>query len=297
MAPQVEISDAVEESAIVPDVTFSNTKALFEQIDDARENSDTDSLVVGHISVNEFRAMEAERERRGRRSRFFFLPDLACLMVTIPTRHHERAHLEMYDCIQDVIKDMGLADQWRHDGGATFDPPGDASGSGEGDSSGGPSSRRDPHDDAFWPTLVIEAGVSQTLPWLRIKAKWWLTASNFHMKVVVLVKLLVATSTIQIEQWVAELSRPQRPGATTTRASHAANQPVVKQEVLMHWVGPLPLLQTPLNRRTLSNFRVKGAPLVLRFKDLMDRPPVPAAGEHDILISEVRLQRMAMRVW
>ncbi|KIH86394.1 hypothetical protein SPBR_08898 [Sporothrix brasiliensis 5110] len=277
MAPQVEISDAV--------------------LDTARENSDTDSLVVGHMSVNKFRAIEAERERRGRRNRFFFLPDLACLIVTIPTRRHERAHLEMYDCIQDVIKDMGLADQWTHDGGATFDPPGDASGSGEGDSSGGPSSRHDPHGDAFLPTLVIEAGVSQTLSSLKTKARWWFTASNFHMKVVVLVKLLVATSAIEIEQWGAELSGPQRHCATTTRASHAAKEAVLKQQVLINWVGPLPLPQTPLNRRALSDFHVQGAPLVLRFQDLMDRPPVPAAGEHDILIPEVRLQRMAKRVW
>ncbi|EPE05346.1 dead deah box dna helicase [Ophiostoma piceae UAMH 11346] len=293
----VEVPEDELASSIVPDVMFTSSDALFWQLKAVLRNSDMDSLVVGQVSADTYRALKAKRDRHGYHYRFFFIPDVACIIVTCPTLHHERAHLEVYARVYSALMRMGVEDQWTHSGSAELDAQGGASGSGQGDSSGGPLSRRDQVDDDFWPTLVVEAGASQSLPSLRIKARWWFAASNFHMKVVVLVKLIAATFTIQIEQWVAEARGPQRHGATTTWAGRAAKQPVLEQQVSIDWVGLSPLNQTPFNRRALANFRVVGAPLVLRFEDLMERPPVPAAGEHDVVISEANLQMVAKCVW
>ena len=277
---------------------FTGSSALFQQLKAVPRDSDMDCLVVGQVPAETYRALKAERDRCGYKYRLFFLPDVASLIVTIPTLRHERAHIQFYASVYNALMHMGVRrDQWDQTGSADLYAQGGASGSGQGDSSGGPSTRRDQSDDDFWPTLVIEAGATQTLPSLRMKARWWFAASNFHMKVVVLVKLIVPTFTIQIEQWVAEVPGPQRHGATTTRASRAAKQPVLKQQLSIEWVGPSPLPQTPLSRRALSDFRVVGAPLVLRFEDLMDRPPVPAAGEHDVMISEAELQMAAKCAW
>lgn len=278
-----------------PDVLFSSTKTLFRQLDALSRTGDTDSLVVGRVSVNDFRAIEARRDRSGWHYRLFFQPDPQRLIVTIPTRSHERAHLGLYGCVQIALHGMGMGDQWLPAGATTYSEPSGASG--EGDSSGGPATRDDQPGE-FWPTLVIETGLGLTLPSLREKARWWFAASSYRMKVVVLMKLIAATSAIEIEQWVTE-SKPHRQGATNTRASRAttARTPVMRQQLTIKWAGPSPLSETIRDRRTPTNFCVTGAPLVLRFEDLLERPPVPAAGEHDVVISENELQLLANKIW
>ncbi|KAL2025023.1 hypothetical protein VTK56DRAFT_25 [Thermocarpiscus australiensis] len=89
--------------------------------------------------------------------------DTNTLWVTVPTRPHERLHRKLDDYIHDAAAAMGLGDNLQSDGSTDFptQPPDTGSISiGEGDSTrtpvpprGGPNA---------WPTLVIEAGYSQT---------------------------------------------------------------------------------------------------------------------------------------
>ncbi|CAK7241300.1 MAG: hypothetical protein STHCBS139747_002760 [Sporothrix thermara] len=275
----VALNDAP--AGLVPDTLFDGVDALFDQL--AALPADCDSLVIGKVSIKSFRAIEAERDRRRRHYRLTFLPDIASVILVI-----------------EAIRDMGLQRQWVGSGAETLAALGgvSAAGQGEGDSTGGP---RRQHDGSLrvWPTLVIEAGATQTLPSLRTKARWWFAASDYAMKVVVLVKIVAATSSIEIEKWIAAGPGPQRQGATATRASRVATarQLVVDQRVLINWTGPAPLPQTPLAHRALQHFAVEGAPLVLRFQELMDRQPVVASGEHDVSIVAADLQDLAQRVW
>ena len=292
----VALNDAP--AGLVPDTLFDGVDALFDQL--AALPADCDSLVIGKVSIKSFRAIEAERDRRRRHYRLTFLPDIASVIVSIPTGGHERAHLSLFQLVIEAIRDMGLQRQWVGSGAETLAALGgvSAAGQGEGDSTGGP---RRQHDGSLrvWPTLVIEAGATQTLPSLRTKARWWFAASDYAMKVVVLVKIVAATSSIEIEKWIAAGPGPQRQGATATRASRVATarQLVVDQRVLINWTGPAPLPQTPLAHRALQHFAVEGAPLVLRFQELMDRQPVVASGEHDVSIVAADLQDLAQRVW
>ncbi|CAK7228505.1 hypothetical protein SCUCBS95973_006903 [Sporothrix curviconia] len=280
MLPQGISSTATLDGAstLVPDVLFSGVDALFQRLAAVPVSSECDGIVVGHLSAKNFRAIEDERDRRGRHYRFFFLPEAACVIITIPTGPHERAHAVMYQFVDRAIQRMGLESyQWDMIAASKFTGPGGASG--EGDSSGGPPFT---HDGSVrtWPTVVIQSGVTQTLPLLRVKARWWFAASNYHMKEVVLVKVHTATSKIQIEKWVTTVPGTQRHGATNTRASSSGRRHSCK----------------PRNR-ALADFHVDGTPLVLSFEALFERQPVSVAGEHDVLISEVDLQDLAIRVW
>ncbi|KAM7183797.1 hypothetical protein V8F33_013376 [Rhypophila sp. PSN 637] len=51
------------------------------------------------------------------------------------------------------------------------------------------------------PTLVIEAGFSQTMDELRNDMRWWFNASNHDVKIVLLVKMYLQNKEIWIERW------------------------------------------------------------------------------------------------
>ncbi|CAK7226803.1 hypothetical protein SCUCBS95973_006322 [Sporothrix curviconia] len=254
-------------AAVVPDALFRSVRALFKQL--AALPADCDSLVVGNVSVESFRAIETARPAP---------PPLPAALFAGYRMH------------------MGLDDQWVMFGAATLAALSgvSAAGQGEADSSGGPWLQHDGSVRA-WPTLVIEAGVTQTLSSLRMRARWWFTASDYAMK-----------AGRAGESHLGYLLDSNREvdcagaGAATPRcdASRAARrQLVLDQELLINWIGPVPLPQTPVAHRALEHFAVEGAPLVLRFQDLMDRQPIAATGEHDVSVPEAELQFLAHQVW
>ncbi|CAK7212919.1 hypothetical protein SCUCBS95973_001623 [Sporothrix curviconia] len=283
-------------SALVPQVRFSGVAALFETL--AALPAVCDGLVVGGVSAKAFQAIAAERDRRGRRLRLMFLPSTGCAIITIPTAPHERAHVTLYVQVARAVEDMVPVGEWEAFGATTMPMSGmSAAGQGEGDSGGGPRIRGD-GSEVPWPTIVIEAGTTQTLSSLRVKARWWFEASAYKVKVMVLVKVIRATHVLHIEKWTAAAATTPRRGATTTRASHMAQAvPTMEQLVIVRWAGALPLPQVRRLDRTFSDFQVEGAPLVLHFHELMDRAPVAGTSEQDVLISERDLQVVARQVW
>ena len=104
-------------------------------------------------------------------------------------------------------------------GTATFrvqgHPGGDGGDGGEGDSTGGPGAQRGSEES--WPTLVIEAGDSETLAELKKDMEWWFSASNHQVKIVLLAKFDYDEEQIILEKWI-EIQAPLRQGAATTRA-------------------------------------------------------------------------------
>ena len=78
----------------------------------------------------------------------------------------------------------GVLRQLSLQGSTTYD---DISSSKEGDSSYRPKSARPNKDD--WPTLVVEAGYSQSLRDLRLKANRWLSNSANSVKIVVIISI------------------------------------------------------------------------------------------------------------
>jgi hypothetical protein len=206
--------------------------------------------------------------------------DTNILIVKVPTIEHERAHILLADEVNEKLREMGLLKRslqgcgaTRYDGFIT---------SKEGDSSYKPRCRARKRD---WPTLVFEAGVSESLEELRTDAKWWLHNSDGEVKIVIIIWIRPAQKSIWIEKWCLQ---PRTPAAPATRA----NTPIATkaQELSITQNPPIP---TPAANTT--TYVVTGAPLILEFEKLLLRAPVLPEG--NVIFTAADLQALADEFW
>ncbi|KAK4144222.1 uncharacterized protein C8A04DRAFT_36857 [Dichotomopilus funicola] len=267
-----------------PTLKFTNVQDLF----DAINNSRGDFLTVTDIDLEQVSEINREREQRRSKIRFRrYDVDTRILFITIPNLLHERLHLQLYrQYIAHLVRN-DLGEAWAEIGPTTLRQQGAPRGSGgEGDSAGGPDPERSGLNS--WPTLVIEAGDSETLQELHRDMEWWFLASNHDVKIVLLVKFNHQQQQILIERWEEELL-VQGP---MTRARHAAIlqqggsfQPVKRQEI---FIARDETTDPP-------SYNVVRDPLRLEFRLLFLRHPIPP--EADVVISIQGLQRFARKVW
>ncbi|KAK0619819.1 hypothetical protein B0T14DRAFT_519949 [Immersiella caudata] len=262
-----------------PAVRFTKTQDLFDAIYHTRG----DSLTVTSIMyLTNFTKIERAREKQGRKFRFRdYDSNSQILIITITTDLHEELHKRLYDELIGQIRDMGLKNGWRNIGSAKrLTQQGHSGRSGkEGDSTGGPDPQR--AAKGAWPTLVIEAGFSQSLGSLRLAIQRWFSLSNHEVKVVLLAKF--NGTTILLEKWEEEIQ--VRPGATTTRHSFQHLTPVLRQSIT-------------ITQNTTTNpisYNVTRGALVLSFRLLFLRDP--GHGEGDFVFSLQELEEYAKKVW
>lgn len=234
-------------------------------------------MTKSEVTPRDFADLDEQREVRGRGFRWRrYYAESQILLVAIPTHAHEMLHRILYEKFHEKIPTR--ENTWRTKAATTFRRGRDR---GEGDSTGGPIPERRGHDK--WPTLVIEAGVSESLAQLRLDMPWWFAASNHDVKIVLLAKLDSSQRMITLEKWVEE-PVAARPGATTTRRSDAP-RPILQQVITIH-----------RNEATSPiSYNVTRGALVLEFGLLFLRSP--EEGEGDIIISVSDLQRYAECVW
>ncbi|KAK3364256.1 hypothetical protein B0T25DRAFT_493051 [Lasiosphaeria hispida] len=260
-------------------IRFVNTKAFWDLIN----STDQETLEFYNVSSQDFIRLEQERELRRRGIRFRrYKAEERILIILIPGMPHEQLHLKLYHEARDEIVFMGLRDAWTDCGATTF--PGRPGGSsGEGDSSGCP----DPQPDGrSWPTLVIEAGDSSSLQKLWQDMRWWFSASDHQVQIVLLAKLDRPGRRIILEKWV-ETTPPPCPGPITRAA--ALRQPNCVQNIVIDWTNGT-AAEIP------ASHIVTRGDLRLEFQLLFSRPPINP-GEGDILITTPRLQVWASKVW
>ncbi|KAK0714899.1 hypothetical protein B0H67DRAFT_513627 [Lasiosphaeris hirsuta] len=204
-------------------VRFTNVQDLFNVID----HTTRDSLTVINVSFDRLTEIDRIREEERRKFRFrYFDTKSRILIITITTTLHERLHKSLNYQMITKIHGMGLAKSWIDVGSPTLSAQGYAGRRGkEGDSSGGPKPER--ASKGAWPTLVIEAGVSQTLAQLQIGIRRWFSMSNHEVKIILLTKF--DGTTILLEKWEEEI--PVRPRATTMRHSLQHQEPVLRQTI------------------------------------------------------------------
>lgn len=175
-------------------------------------------------------------------------------------------------------------------GTATFRVQGHPGGDGgEGDSTGGPKLERQGLND--WPTLVIEAGDSESLDQLRLDMEWWFRESNHEVKIILLAKFDHNQHEIRLEKWEEELQMRARPGATTTR-SVAAMTAAGGEMTTVHRQTIVITQDATTNP---PSYNVARGALVLSFRLLFLRTPRP--GEGDFVFSIPDLQEYAASVW
>ena len=153
---------------------------------------------------------------------------------------------------------------------------------GEGDSTGGPNPQC--WIKGAWPTLVVLAGDSEPLSELRNDMRWWFSASEHQVKIVLLAKFEHTRRALILEKWEEEPSMT-RPGAATTRHAAAARQPVLRQAITV---------TEDITTNPVS-YNVAGGELVLGFRVLFLRDPGP--GEGDCVLSVQELQAYAEDVY
>lgn len=274
----------------IPVIKYAGIDHIFSQVD----KCSGDMFVVKNVTLDDYSCIDNEREKRGRKFRpSFWSADTRILIITIPTTVHERLHGGLDDEIYAQVRDMRLKHEWGKIGAATFlqnDNAGNTRSKGEGDSARRPEPQR--AKDEF-PTLVVEARCSQSWSSLRNKARWWLDASGYDVKIVLLVKLERQSRQITIEKWMG-VPITLLPGATTRARAQAllqgpAREPACTTTIrITRGIG--------LDAGVAASYQVDGGPLRLGFIDCFLRNPDNQL-ERDIVLDTQILQEYAVSVW
>ncbi len=240
------------------------------------------NCILLDVSWTAYEELDAARTKHRRNFRFRRYDEATrILIVTIPIDPHEALHENIYHSYMREVAGMNLEDSWHSKGAATRQSIINTTPGGrkrkEGDSSGGPYPERLGRNK--WPTLVIEAGSDETLAELRNDMNWWFRHSDHQVKTVILGKLERQAGTIKIEKWTEEDQ-----GHPNLRSRPS----LVPQ--LRHTIDVALLVAGGGN-----NINVISAPLTLEFNLLFLRGPRQA--EHDVVITDADIRRMALRAF
>ncbi len=139
----------------------------------------------------------------------------------MPPLFHDRRSADIPDLPRGQFQESEAATFY-----ARCRPDSGTNGSGEGDSSGSPLGRD-------WPTVVVEASVSQSLALLREDVRWWFSASGHGVKIVLLLKLSQSQDQLVVKKWEEEKPPyPPRP-ITRSRARRCGIRLVRRQEIII----------------------------------------------------------------
>ncbi|KAN0072437.1 hypothetical protein V8E54_009366, partial [Elaphomyces granulatus] len=167
------------------------------------------------------------------------------LVKLMPSVLHEVAHRELGREIENAARNMKLPRYALMSvGSGRFKPRGNSK---EGDTCYIPEARS---ENWSWPSLVLEARVSESLPQLRNDARWWFSNSGGDVKIVILILIIV-------EKWEMFPAEPTR---RSTRNS-PAQTPTMMHVVQLQDFG--------------SNQPSASEALTLDFKKIFLRDAVP----------------------
>lgn len=180
------------------------------------------------------------------------------------------------------IDRIGLMADWDGVGATDFVGP---TSTRQPDQCGIPVRQRPEHD--AWPTIIIEAGYSQSYQALKATAEQWFRESRHQVKIVLIIRLYKTQRQILLEKYEEE-EAPPRDGARS-RSITSSLQPRLQQRITI-------TRSIDEDRQTPSSYNVSdNASLELSFSQLFLREP--EAGEHDIIIGPEDLKQIAVKVW
>jgi hypothetical protein len=256
------------------------------QLDTLRDGRTTEQyLIFLRVTKDHLAQIDHQRAQIGKDTRITYYTDTHELIIkVIPLQLHETAHLSLGEEVKDKLRGMQLPTR-------RCRAPNSSK---EGDSSYRPQWCRSGDD---WPTIVIEAGLSESVRRLRADARWWLTHSGDQVNIIILIKIVRERKSLQIEQWCMSPPTGLRP---ITRANANANPnaianatrliPTKRQELTVIHDPPIPPLPG-----TIPTYTVTGAPLILDFDKLLLRAPVPPEG--NVIFTAADLQGWAQYLW
>lgn len=251
------------------------------------------------VTPEDFENIHRERDAQTRTFQcFLYEPTRELLHVTVPIPPHEMMHTLLYDKVTSLFTSKDSSNEWEGVGSALYSGTAGTRaviGAGEGSAGGKPFNLRGRIND--WPTLMIEVGYSASVCDLRQKMEWWFEASNFDVKVVLLVCFDTSPmkgkefSFMSIEQWVRT---PLRRGPYGNESK--PRPPMLKSHNQITYTGPS---ITAANQRHIlpSMFHVTGGDISLKFRLLMLRDRPAAYDKEDLIIPKQWLQMYGMKIW
>ncbi|KAN0070736.1 hypothetical protein V8E54_010901 [Elaphomyces granulatus] len=240
-------------------------------------------IVFRPVSINDIENID-EKRRMLPNIRLTYYAESELLVVKLMSSClHEVAHRELGREIEIATGRMGLSRYALCSvGGGRFDSP--KGSKKEGDTCYVPLYTRRP---SGWPTLVLEVGVSESLPRLRNDASWWLSNSDGEVKVVLLIEVDKDHKRLNIETWeiVSPWPDPTRHDDPSTPAQVPALTHLVS-------IGPPNINDVDTGAPSIS-----GAPLKLDFGKVFLRAPTPPAEKAHIELSPEDLSEWARILW
>lgn len=165
-------SSALALTARYPPGTFRNLEGLAELVEskfeELKQRDVGQYISLKHVSERDFGFIERNRNRLAS-VRISYFPDIGTLIIKVPSKAHEKAHANFGMRLGFKVCNMGVGNLEFSSLAATM-YTGQTGSSKEGDS----SFINDTIRPEGWPLLVIEAGVSESMPWLRADAAWWI---------------------------------------------------------------------------------------------------------------------------
>jgi hypothetical protein len=238
------------------------------------------TLIFGPINVENFHKLSESDEGVGSGARYGYDNEKERLVVTVfAKQEHESFVINLGEELKATLIRMGHNTRTLVAVGcADYES---AHGVKQPDASFKPATRT---SSTSPPSIVFEAGYSETLPQLRRDAEWWLTNAPNEVNIVVLVAVRPRNKILIIEKWV--LVERKKDGQTGT-ASRPAPKFTLPTRTVEVKVEPEP--------KGSATFVSKGGPLVFEFDKLMDRAPV--SPETDITLSDANLAELAADLW
>jgi hypothetical protein len=239
-------------------------------------------LVFRGVTKDDLAQIDHRRASIGKHTRMTHYTDTDLLIIKLLSAEHEAAHATLAEDINRKLEGMGLPKRSLFPFGArrSFGP----NSTKEGDSTYQPKCRPGKDD---WPTLVFDAGFSESLRALRRDARWWLTNSGGEVKIVIVISIRSA-KTLRIEQWCMSPPTGPRPvtralSNTNTNANAIILVPTKIQELTVIQDPPIPPLPG-----TIPTYTVTGAPLDLDFEKLLLRAPVLPEGNVTLTAADLQ---------
>ncbi|PUU81610.1 hypothetical protein B9Z19DRAFT_1121904 [Tuber borchii] len=190
---------------------------------------------------------------------------------------HELAHRMFARWFEEKLLLMGIREELEATGELTCQVPG---GGGQPDSSYKPWPLRALDDD--WPTLIIEAGVSQKIADLQEDAIWWLESSREAVSTVILIFASRPEKQLLLQKWeMAEIPNPQR-----TRG-----RPWVVEDIV-----PMSIEDMEIIGGVITGDEAKKK-ITIDFKKTLLRDPERLNGESDCVFTCEDLRDIARRLW
>ncbi|KAN0075134.1 hypothetical protein V8E54_007745 [Elaphomyces granulatus] len=232
-------------------------------------------VAVGGISQGLFNRIESGRLGHGSSIRLTYFGDIETMIVKLVSEPHERAHRTLGRQIEHrMFHPMQLSfSEFLDIGSSKY--TGQNQSAKEGDTAWKNILLRPKQGD--WPCVVIEAGLSESLPRLRVDASWWIQNSGGQVKMVLLIWIQPSLKKVAIEKWI-----PTMPMTRTSPRRPAQTYPICNAKI------SIDQSQTP------STFQ--GPQLTLEFENLVGRPANPPL-EGDVIFTHPDLDQWASSLW